>query len=280
MEKIPILSEVKNWCLVNLIDTQTLAMLLVGSQARGNAKPFSDIDLLLIKECQSKPIENRKIYFRDKVLDVWIHNSNYVLDTLNKRAKNMNDLLHQSLYLSLFRTSKIWYEKSDLLQEIFKKVECWRWNPEDISFLDLSAPIPTSDWAKKAFNENIKLLELMKEKFKKNAPLFHRLKEYPELNRDVKKEIVEAIFNRILSLYQEFGFEREWTELLNAKKAIREKEWAFAFSSLKDVLYFMLRSRLSGLPKEIKHPSIWAKAETAKDLPVELKRLLELVYSI
>jgi hypothetical protein len=81
-----------------------------------------------------------------------------------------------------------------------------------------------------------------------------------------------------MKLFKEARFEREWTEVIDAKKAIKNENWTIAFISSKDILYFLLRRTIKPPSSmERRDPSLWEFAE-GKIIPVELVRALEIAY--
>jgi hypothetical protein len=81
-----------------------------------------------------------------------------------------------------------------------------------------------------------------------------------------------------MKLFEEARFEREWTEVIDAKKAMKNEDWTIAFISSKDILYFLLRRAVKPPSSmERRDPSLWEFAET-KIIPIELEKALEIAY--
>ena len=271
------LDELRNRVIEDLLDEETLAVLLVGSWAEGTAKELSDIDLVVFRANQIPFINNKKYEFQGKILDVWFHDAEYMMKAINKQIENLSDIYQTSLYLSFLRNCKIWYEKENFIQSRIKLCQEWKWRQELRMFIKMMGKPPKIPWAKKAFDENLELLLLYEYRFDNGLPITHRLKEYPELHPVVDESKVMELYKATMFLYQEQRIEKEWTEVIDAKKAIKEKNWAVAFVSLKDVLYFLLRRYTSPPSMELRDPSFWSFVET-KIIPAEFVRAFEIAY--
>ncbi len=272
-----ILSKLKDCVLEDILDDDTLSILLVGSWADGTAKELSDIDLVVIKREQTSFIQNKKLEFQGKILDVWFHDAEYMLKAINKQIENLGDIYQASLYLSFLQNCKVWFERDHFIQNKIDLSKNWKWKPEHRLFVKMIGKPPKTSWAKKAYDENLELLSLYEYKFDNGLPISHRLKEYPELHPVIEESKVMELYDAIMFLYREQRIEREWTELLDAKKAIKEKNWSVAFVSLKDVLYFLLRRYTSPQSIELRDPSFWTFVED-KILLAELVKALEIAY--
>ena len=272
-----ILEQIKKWSLENLLDESTLSILLVGSWAEGIQTEISDIDIVVIKESQSPFIQNKKVSILEKHLDIWFHDKNYMLNTINKQIESLSDIYQISLYVSFFGKCTVWYEKEKFVQYNLKLCEKWKWNPENRLYIQMMGKPPESPWAIKAYEENLEILARYEYRFDNGLPITHRLKEYPELHPIVEETKVMELYKATMFLYQEQRIEKEWTEVIDAKKAIQEKKWALAFVSLKDVLYFLLRRYTSPPAMELRDPSFWSFIES-KIIPAEFDKALEIAY--
>lgn len=276
-DNLKMLDELRNRVIEDLLDKETLAVLLVGSWADGTAKEFSDIDLVVFRSEQTPFIHNKKYEFQGKILDVWFHDAEYMMRTVNKQIENLSDIYQASLYLSFLRNCKIWYEKEHFIQNRIKLCQEWKWKPEHRIFIKMMGKPPKTPWAKKAYDENLKILELFEHRFDNGLPITHRLKDYPELHLPVNEIKAKELFQITIKLFEEEKFEREWTEVIDAKKAIKNENWTLAFASSKDVLYFLLRRYLAHPSMEIRNPSFWEFAEE-RIIPAELIQALEIAY--
>ena len=272
-----ILDELKKIVIEDLLDEETLAVLLVGSWANGTAKEFSDIDLVVIRSNQTPFIHNKKYEFQGKILDVWFHDAEYMIKALNKQIESLSDIYQASLYLSFLRNCKVWYEKNQFIQNRIILSQKWVWNPEHRIFIKMMGKPPTTPWAKKAYEENLQMLALFENRFDNGLPITHRLKDYPELHLPAEENKVKELFQITMKLFEEAKFEREWTEVIDAKKAIKNENWTIAFISSKDVLYFLLRRAVNPPSMERRDPSLWEFVED-KIIPVELLKALEIAY--
>jgi len=119
-DNFKMLEELRNRVIEDLLDEETLAVLLVGSWADGTAKEFSDIDLVVFRTNQTPFIHNKKYEFQGRILDVWFHDAEYMLKTVNKQIESLSDIYQASLYLSFLQNCKIWYEKEHFIQNRIK----------------------------------------------------------------------------------------------------------------------------------------------------------------
>ena len=271
------LEEIKNWFLENHIDATVKAVLLIGSWAENRAKELSDVDILVIKEDQTPFIQNVKIPYEDRILDVWYHNEGYMKSTVNKIIENLGDIYQISLYLSFTKSCKLWYEKDDFFQNHFRICKDWEWKPEHRIFIKMMGEPPVSNWAMKAYEENIELLSLYENRFDNGLAVTHRLKDYVEMYKETEEEKVIDLYKKIISLYSHIKTEREWTEVTDSRKAIQEKNWSLALVSLKDVLYYLLKRYISPPAMELRDPGFWKLVEE-RILPQEYISALELAY--
>jgi predicted nucleotidyltransferase len=276
-ENSKMLEELRNRVIEDLLDEETLAVLLVGSWADGTAKELSDIDLVVIKTNQTPFIQNKKYEFQGKILDVWFHDAEYMLKAINKQIENLGDIYQASLYISFLQNCKVWFEKEHFIQSKIDLCKNWKWKPEHRLFIKMMGKPPKTSWAKKAYDENLEHLSLYEYRFDNGLPITHRLKDYPELHSVIKESKVMELYDATMFLYREQRIEREWTELIDANKAIKEKNWSVAFLSLKDVLYFLLRRYSSPPSIELRDPSFWTFLEE-KILPAEYIKALEIAY--
>ena len=271
------LEELRNRVIEDLLDEETLAVLLVGSWANGTAKEFSDIDLIVFRSDQTPFIHNKKYEFQGKILDVWFHDAEYMLKVINKQIESLGDIYQASLYISFLQNCKVWFEKEKFIQNKIDLCKNWKWKPEHRLFVKMMGKPPTIPWAKKAYDENLELLARYEYRFDNGLPITHRLKDYPELHPVVEKPKAMELYEITMFLYREQRIEREWTELVDANKAIKEKNWSVAFVSLKDVLYFLLRRYTSPPSMELRDPSFWTFIEE-KILSAEFIQALEIAY--
>ncbi len=272
-----ILEKIKAWTLTNLVDNKTVAALLVGSWAEGRAKEKSDIDIILIKNNQPTLVKNMKTNVEGRNLDIWVHAQEYVTETFQKEVSSLSDIYQKSLFLSFLGNCIVWYDKEDFVQE--KSLICkeWKWKPEHRIYIKMLGKPPKSDWGVKAYEENLMILSQFEHNFDNNLPISHRLKDYPELHQLVEKTKVMSLYRMVIPIFEHLNIDREWTEILDSKKAILEEDWAVAFISLKDVLYFLLLRYVSPPSMERRDPSFWTFVET-KIIPQEYIKALEIAY--
>jgi hypothetical protein len=271
------LDAVRDWFLENHMEETIKAVLLIGSWAEERAKALSDVDILVIKEDQTPFIQNVKIPYNDRILDVWYHNEGYMKGIISKTVENLGDIYQISLYLSFTESCKIWFEKDDFVHKHIMICKNWKWQPEHRIFIKMMGEPPKTDWAKKAYEENLKLIRLYENRFDNGLAVTHRLKDYPEMYEEIEEEKVIDLYKKVLSLYSHIKSEREWTEVTDSRKAIQEKNWPLALVSLKDILYYLLKRYISPPSMELRDPGFWKLAEE-RILPQEYIRALEIAY--
>jgi len=274
---LEILEKIKKWALENLLDDHALCIFLIGSWAEGIQSEKSDIDIVVVKESLSPFIQNKKILVLEQHLDIWFHDKEYMLKTINKQIECLSDIYQISLYVSFFGKCDVWYEKDDFIQKNISICDKWQWNPEHRIYIKMMGKPPEALWLKKAYDENLEILSRYEYRFDNGLPISHRLKEYPELHPIVEESKVMELYKATMFLYQEQRIEKEWTEVIDAKKAIQEKNWSVAFVSLKDVLYFLLRRYTSPPSMELRDPSFWSFTE-GKIIPAEFIKALQIAY--
>ncbi|MHA2304397.1 MAG: nucleotidyltransferase domain-containing protein [Candidatus Hodarchaeales archaeon] len=273
-----LLEQVKHFILSKFTLRETLAILLVGSYATGRSRKYSDIDIIIFNKSQIIPVERREVRFQGYNLDIWFYSQSYFEETFQKEATTPNHLGEISLFLGFLREAIIWYQKGIFLDKFIASSQNWEWNPEYYVLLNFPSEKPRCKWAINAFEEHLILVKAAKKRLKENNPISHRLKDYPELISDFKENTARRLMDLTSEVYSELGIGREWTEYKDAKKAIMYREWGLVVASLKDVLKFLIRFVLESSPDQLLDPMIWCSAE-AGDLPVNLKKALEFIYS-
>jgi hypothetical protein len=271
------LDEVKEWILKQLIQPNTQTILLIGPWVSGQAKFTSDIDIVVVAKRLPPSSQNERINFKNWTIDVWYNDKNYMENILHKEVENLSDIFQKSYYLEFLLNCRVWFEKEPYIEKYIDLAKNWKWNPEDKRFLKIQSKPPVQEWAKKAYEENIKLLELAVKKFDEGKPISHRVKDYPELMVKVEKNEVEMLFKSILSSYKRLGIEREWIEMTYARKAIKDEDWNTAFACIKGILRFLIRKHIPSAPRELRNPILWRMAEE-QDLPKEIINLMNAVY--
>ena len=269
------MDDVKNWFLTNL-EQDTLAVMLVGSRARGTSADRSDFDIIVIKESQSSGPRNVEKKYKEYDLDIWIHGLEHMSAQLSNKITNSNQLLNCSLIISFLKEAVIWYERFPVVTPLIALARDWKWElgmEEILSFEKIS---PTSDWALKGYNEDWALIELAKKRIVANKPISNRRKDYPELLAPTSKQQAVEACEVMQEAYDQLGEKRKWTEFKDAFKAIRNRNYAKALASAKDVLRFVIRCQLSVPPVQLLDPLLWKQAEEA-NLPEKTINALESV---
>jgi hypothetical protein len=155
-----VLESAKQWANQNLIDDDTLALLLVGSWARGIETDPNDIDLLVIKQFQLVGIVHHEHKQAEFTLDGWVHDKDALQSELFEPAEDLNKLNNISMIVTALKDAVIWYEKEPFITEYIEKAKNWSWNPEYTKFLQFESEPPSSDWARQAYQENLQLLDV------------------------------------------------------------------------------------------------------------------------
>ena len=80
------LDEVKRFILANFDLSEILAIILVGSYAKGRERKASDIDIIIFKKNQPSVIERQEIRFHEYELDIRLYRQAYFEETFQKKA--------------------------------------------------------------------------------------------------------------------------------------------------------------------------------------------------
>ncbi len=272
-----ILEKAKEYALNNLVDDETVAILLVGAWARGEGTDVNDIDVVVIKQYQLVGISHIEFPGDGFTLDCWIHDKDAMIYELSVEPIDANALTTLSLTLRFLKDAIVWFEKNPFVDELKQRAIEWKWNPELTKLLEFDAPEPESSWAKNAYHENLKFLELAKKRLLEGQPVTHRRKDYPELNQDYDEETAKKLMDMTKAAYNNLGIERDWPEFKDAEKALNHGNWKNTVASLKDVLRFILRYELPSVPDQLLDPKIWHNAEQVH-LSEETLTALKIAY--
>lgn len=257
-----VLEKAKAWAIENLVDDETIALLLVGAWARGEGTDINDIDVVQIKQFQLVAISHIEFPADGFVLDCWIHDKDAMIYEMSVDPMDSNAITTLSITLRFLKDAIIWFEKEPFfVEELQQRAKEWKWNPELVSLLEFKAEEPQTNWARNAFLENQKFLEVARQKLLKGEPVTHRRKDYPEINQDYDQETATKLWEATKKAYGNLGIQRDWPEFKDAEKALNHKNWKNAVASLKDVLRFILRYELPSVPDQLLDPRIWKNAE-------------------
>lgn len=256
-----VLDDAKRWCLDNLRDDDTDAILLVGSWGRGEGKDPMDVDIIIIKSRQIVAIDHKEYKNPNFALDCWIHDKNSMLSELMNSPTDANAITSLSQILSFLRDCQVWYETTPFIAEWKQKALAWKWDTNIKDLLMFSANEPSVLWAKIAFNENMSLLEAAKKRVDIGLPISHRRKDYPEISSPSDENKAKKSIELTEIARQTIGFDIIWSELKDAKKAIQTGKWSDVIDSVKDVLRYMIRYALPSVPDQLLDPSLWKTAE-------------------
>ncbi|MHA2169497.1 MAG: hypothetical protein ACXAB7_06345 [Candidatus Kariarchaeaceae archaeon] len=256
-----VLESAKQWANQNLIDDDTLALLLVGSWARGIETDPNDIDLLVIKQFQLVGIVHHEHKQAEFTLDGWVHDKDALQSELFEPAEDLNKLNNISMIVTALKDAVIWYEKEPFITEYIEKAKNWSWNPEYTKFLQFESEPPSSDWARQAYQENLQLLDAARNRLHEGKPIAYRRKDYPELVDKDDEGLAREALDLTNKAYESLGIDRSWSEFSDAKKAFATGQWADCISSLKDVLRFIIRYELPAVPDQLLDPRIWKETD-------------------
>lgn len=273
-----ILDNAKEWALNNVIDDDTLAVLLVGSWARGQGTDVNDIDVIVIKQYQLFAIMDQEHKQEGYTLDVWIHDIDAIKSELEDPASDLNQVNNISMILSFLDSCVVWFEREPIIDDLKTRVSSWSWDPDYHKFLEFNSVEPEADYLKNAYNESLAILEASKKRLDGGKEVSHRRKDYPELVKESSEELAQKVLGLTLTAYEKMGIERHWTEFGDAKKAVSMGNWGNALASLKDVLRFMIRYDLPSVPEQLLDPSIWKTVEDMHISP-ELAEALKAAFS-
>ncbi len=273
-----VLDNAKDWALNNLVDEDTLAILLVGSWARGTGNDTNDIDLIIIKQYQLMGIYHQEHKQDEFTLDIWVNDKDAMHQELFEPLQDLNNINNVSMIISALKEAVIWFEKESFIDAYIEKSKNWTWDQNYIKLLEFNSSEPIVEWAKNAYNENISLLDTAKTRLKEGKPIGHRRKDYPELKIEKSEDFARKVMELTLNAYKHLGVEREWSEFADAKKAMNQGNWSDCVGLLKDVLRFMIRYELPAVPEQLLDPAIW-KATEEMTLSDEITAALQKIYS-
>ncbi len=271
------LPRVEKYCLEKLVDENVNTILLIGSWAKGISNDNFDIDLIVIRDAQLVDMYNEQINEDDFSLDIWYYDERSLYSDLQKKPEDLNKINTVSLTLLGLSGAKVIFDRNNTINKLFEIVSNWKWPEDTIKLLEFETEAPSSGWQKRAYEENIKQLEIGRECIKNNLPFTHRRKDYPELLYDTDEENVMQARELIKSAYNKLGISVQWSEWRDFEKAIRMRQWAIAFATIKDVARFILRYDLPSVPLQNLDPRIWHDA-TITELSPEVNRLMEHLF--
>lgn len=273
-----ILEKAESWALENLKNEDTVAILLVGSWARGSGTDVNDIDIIVVKQFQLTAINHEEHKLGEFTLDIWIYDKEAMIDELQKDCINLNQINNTSMVLSFLPDSIIWYEKEPFISNLIEKAKSWHWNPEYENLLNIPSQPPTTSFLVTAYNENVNLLNTAKNRLHEGKPISHRRKDYPELIIDTSESKAKLVLELTEKSYASLGIDRKWTEFDDGRKAVKTGNWGVALASLKDVLRFIIRYELPTVPEQLLDPNLWKSVEDMK-ISDELHLALQEAYS-
>lgn len=256
-----VLDDAKRWCLDNLRDDDTDAILLVGSWGRGEGKDPMDVDIIIIKSHQIVAIDHKEYKADGFALDCWIHDKNSMLSELENNPTDANGITSLSQILSFLRDCQVWYETTPFIAEWKQKALNWKWDSNMKDLLTFSSDEPMISWAKTAYNENLLLLEAARKRVDIGLPISHRRKDYPEVSSPSDENKAKKSLELTEIAHQTVGFDIVWSELKDATKAVQTGKWGDVIDSVKDVLRYMIRYALPSVPDQLLDPSLWKSAE-------------------
>lgn len=252
-----ILDDVKVYINDNLVDEDTTAVLLIGSWANGNYSDPFDIDLMVIKKAQLTEMYRQDIPTDTFQLDVYIYDQDALYSDLDGKQESLNHINNISLALLGLVTAQILYDKEGTVSSKIDIAKEWSWDSSSLSYLDIPVENSEDGWIKNAIDEDMKLLEIAKQRFADGQPITTRKKDYPSLLVDVDEAKAKLLMDQLNIAYTKLGVGIEWSELNDAKKSLACAEWKKAFASMKDVLRYMLRYELPSVPEQILDPNLW-----------------------
>ncbi len=245
------------------IDDETSAILLVGSRVDGTHREDSDIDFVIVRRNQDRPIINQKETFHSHELDLWFYDEEFITGLLERPASNYADLSLQSLVLSFLWSNSLVYRRDEMIDDILLTSKVWTWSEEVRTLLDYDSVPPQDKTLRKYYFENLDLLRIMRMRLDENKTVSHRSKDNKEHLIEQDDEGIHEVYNSVVAAYQSEGISREWTELADARKAIKKERWTLAVASLRDVLRFLVRIDCRLSEYDIVDPMMWTLAENS-----------------
>ncbi len=274
-----VLEKAVNWAKANLYDETTDGLMLIGSWARNREGDINDIDFAQIKKNQLAAIEQREVIQDDFILDVWVYDYNALRFDLTEPPVDSNQIANISISLQFLLDGEILQERGDSISELKNLAKSYTWDKDTEDLLNFNSTPPSNQFLQKAYEENLILIQLIKEKIHVNKPATFRRKDYPRLNQVTDPSEIQNLFQLTKDSYNKLGITRNWPQFKDAEKALLIKNWSGVLSSIKDVLTYILRYELPSVPDQLIDPNIWRSVENFKINPVTMKAI-ELAYSI
>ncbi|NHJ48286.1 MAG: hypothetical protein FK733_10920 [Asgard group archaeon] len=270
-----ILEKIKNWSIENLVDKKTVAIMLAGSAIQKPIEECNDVDIFIIKDEAKENFYRSEEKYENILLDL-----NYLtIDELNQKLKmKVSDFWEMnwtSVYLELIKNGIIWYQRGKDFEQFLDLVRNWQWDESCFDFLDFKDhQEPKKIWLKKAYQEHLELLIVIKKRIQKGAPISYRRKDLPEMRKNVEKKKAKLIFETFIAVYNKLSVEEEWEEVVYAKKALQKQDWDSIVLNIKDGTRWLIIPYIREEKIDILDPKIWKiieKKQIQEEITIAIK---------
>jgi len=273
-----ILESIKEWCITNFVNDETLIVMLIGSSTHlKEFKDTNDVDILIILENSSVVFSKEELKYDDIKIDKVTTGENYLRQLFNKKAENIFDLNLQSAFFEPIRDGIIWYNKYDKLNDIVEIAKKWTWDSRYQRFFKFDLQKPKTQLFRNAYLDQLSFLNTLKTRLKNNLGVSYRRKDLPELTSTCTKAEAQCAKEKIIPLYNQLSVEEEWEFVPYVQIAMNKGDWGKALDNLKDILQGLIYNSIPKQPKDYFDPSIWTLAEE-KGVSKELMKAIESIY--
>ena len=273
------LQKIENWSKENLVEEKTIAIILSGSAIQKPIEECNDIDIFIVNEEGVKDFYRREKNYGNKILDLNYITINELNQKLQSKAKNFFAMNWTSVYLELIRNGVVWYQKGKELEKFIELVNNWQWDESCYDFLKFNDhQEPTKMWYKKAYNEHLELLAILKTRIKNGEPVSYRRKDLPEMRKNVEEKKAIVIFETFMKIYKKLYVKDVWEEVTFAKKAMQKEDWDSAVMNIKDATIWLLKSYIREERINMLNPKVWEIIEK-KEISEEMNALIKEQYS-
>jgi predicted nucleotidyltransferase len=238
-------------------------VLLFGSVANGNVHPESDLDIVVIRARQTKPIKRNKHERKGITVDMWEH-SLLSYESLFRKDWGPSEMFIYSLFLNILQESNILYDSEGRFRRYKEKALKWSWPQACKELIERRWERGLSTF--RGIKDSFEKLAAMRRLFLVRAsgrllelgrPVSIRNKDYylifskPSIEQSMKdfKQVFGRIANQkeleelvksSLSMFAEEVPEREpWTELGDAQKHLTSGELFLVALSLQNGVYYL-----------------------------------------
>jgi len=273
-----ILESIKEWSITNFVNDETLIIMLIGSSTHlKEFKDTNDVDILIILENSNAAFSKDLLKYENIKIDKVTIGDNYLRHLFNKKAENIFNLNLQSAFFEPIRDGVIWYNKYDKLIDIVEIAKKWTWDLKHQEFFEFDLQKPKTKLFRNAYLDQLRFLNALKARLRKNLGISYRRKDLPELASTCTKAKAQFAREKIIPIYNQLSVVEEWEFVPYVQIAMNKGEWGKALDNLKDILQGLIYRSNPNQSKNYFDPSNWAVAEE-NGVSDELMKAIESIY--